>query len=146
MKIRNPLIACLLVCVSAFSAFGHCQIPCGIYGDDDRFTAMLEDVTTLRKSITKINELSTAESADYNQLVRWVNNKEVHADKISDVVLKYFLAQRIKAGQAHYEEKLVALHGIIVNSMKVKQGSDLKTVDALETSIKTFHDLYHHDH
>ncbi len=129
-------------------AHAHCQIPCGIYGDDERFTGMLEDVTTLRKSVAQIEELSEADSdaATMNQLVRWVQNKEVHADKISDVVLKYFLQQRIKADTDHYEEKLVALHKIVVLTMKVKQGVDQKNVDALEASIHAFHELYHHDH
>ena len=129
-------------------AHAHCQIPCGIYGDDERFTAMLEDVTTLRKSTKLIEELSAKESTaeNMNQLVRWVTNKEVHADKISDVVLKYFLQQRIKADTDHYEEKLVALHKIVVLCMKVKQGVDQSNVDALEKAIRDFHDLYHHDH
>lgn len=127
-------------------AFAHCQIPCGIYGDEDRFTTMLEDVTTLRKSVAKINELSTAEKPDYNQLVRWVNNKETHADKISDVVLKYFLAQRIKESRPHYTEELIALHKIITGAMKVKQSADPEKVDALEKAVKDFESLYLHDH
>ncbi len=129
-------------------AHAHCQIPCGIYGDDERFTAMLEDVTTLRKSVAQIESLSTAESsaANLNQLVRWIDNKEVHADKISDVVLKYFLQQRIKPDAEAYEAKLVALHKIVMLSMKVKQTVDTTQVDALEAAIREFHELYHHDH
>ena len=130
----------------ASQSFSHCQIPCGIFGDDDRFTAMLEDVTTIRKSVTQINELSKSDAPNYNQLVRWVSNKEDHADKISDTVLKYFLQQRIKPDQDHYEDKLVALHKIIVGAMKVKQTSDLEQVDALEATIKAFHELYTHKH
>ena len=129
-------------------AHAHCQIPCGIYGDDERFTGMLEDVTTLRKSVKMIDELyeDSSSATKVNQLARWIQNKEVHADKISDVVLKYFLQQRIKADTDHYEEKLVALHKIVVLSMKVKQTVDNGQVDALEEAIHEFHELYHHDH
>lgn len=139
----------LLLNLGLFSvASAHCQIPCGIYGDDDRFKAMLEDVTTLRKSVNLIEALSSDEhnALNANQLVRWIETKEVHADRISDVVLKYFLQQRIKAETEHYEEKLVSLHQIVVLSMKVKQTVDPEQVDALEKAILQFQELYSHHH
>ena len=74
----------------------HCEIPCGIYGDEARFTAMLEDVQTIEKSMNEINKLSMEDKVNYNQIVRWVNNKEQHADHIREVVAQYFMAQRIK--------------------------------------------------
>ena len=150
MKHSQTLKLLAILGLSAFmhvqTASAHCQIPCGIYGDDARFTSMLEDVDTLRKSVDEINKLSAQEDPNYNQLVRWVMNKETHADYISKDVHEYFLAQRIKEGEDKYEEKLVALHRIIVLSMQVKQTTSLEKVDALETAIRTFHDLYHHDH
>lgn len=124
----------------------HCQIPCGIYDDDARLKELAEHVTTIRKSVTKILELEKAKDGNANQLVRWVMNKEDHADKISDVVLKYFLAQRIKKSQEHYEDKLKALHEIIVLSMKAKQTADLKVVDSLDKAVKAFGELYSHKH
>jgi len=143
---KNITISLFLAAIFATQALGHCQIPCGIYGDEDRFTAMLEDVTTLRKSVNQINELSAAKNPNYNQLVRWVSNKETHSDRISDTVLKYFLQQRIKEGQDQYEEKLVELHRIVVLAMKVEQNTDLKYVDELESAIGAFHQLYHGGH
>ena len=103
---------------------------------------MLEDVTTLRKSVEQINEESEKENPNFNQLVRWVGNKETHADRIMETVLNYYLAQRIKSDQPHYEKKLVALHEIVVLSMKVKQTSDAAVVDSLEEAVKTFQMLY----
>ena len=130
----------------AQNASAHCQIPCGIYGDDARFKELLEHVTTIRKSIKTINELGVAKEKNFNQIVRWVKNKEAHADKISEIVLKYFLAQRIKSTQPHYKDKLVALHQIIVLSMKAKQGTDPATADKLEKAVKAFQGLYTHKH
>lgn len=124
------------------TATAHCQIPCGIYGDDARFTEMLEHVTTIRKSINQINTLNAEKDKNINQIVRWVNNKEAHADKISEIVHTYFLAQRIKSSQDKYTEKLAALHEIIVLSMKAKQGSDPATADKLESAIGAFKTLY----
>ena len=145
VKMTKIVAVCgAMLWIAGGSAWAHCQIPCGIYGDDARFTAMLEDVTTIKKSIKMINEESAKAKPNYNQLVRWVSNKETHADNVSQTVLTYFLAQRIKPDQKDYEKKLVALHSIITLSMKCKQNTDAAHADDLEKAIRTFHELYHH--
>ncbi|MHC4645494.1 MAG: superoxide dismutase [Ni], partial [Planctomycetota bacterium] len=58
----------------------HCQIPCGIYGDPARFDTIAENITTIEKSMKQIVELSATKKPDMNQIVRWVQNKEKHAD------------------------------------------------------------------
>ena len=76
---------------------GHCQVPCGIYDDASRVQQMLEDVSTIHKSIDeiyKLNDEKDVQSAQ--QLIRWVNNKEIHADKIINTISDYFLTQRVK--------------------------------------------------
>lgn len=138
--------AILLGGVLTTNLLSHCQIPCGIYDDDARFGQMLEDTVTLDKSVKQIQELSKATPPNYNQLVRWVNNKELHADKIGETVFYYFLAQRIKPDQEHYQELLVAAHKIIVLSMEVKQTVDLEKVEELKKAIVSFQELYSHKH
>ncbi|MBD3267287.1 superoxide dismutase, partial [bacterium] len=57
-----------VIAVSAMfsvSTFSHCQIPCGIYGDDLRFSLMKEHITTMEKSMRLIKELS-ADNPDLN--------------------------------------------------------------------------------
>ena len=76
-------------------ALAHCEIPCGIYGDEARFAAIQENITTIEKSMVKIEELSD-DLKNINQLTRWVNNKEHHADDIRQIVTQYFMTQRIK--------------------------------------------------
>ncbi len=127
----------------------HCQIPCGIYHDQMRIDMMNEDIETIEKSMNSINEISAAESKDYNQLVRWVNNKEMHADKIMDIVTEYFMAQRVKlvdssdqAGHDKYLKLLEKLHHIQVYAMKCKQTTDLANVNMLKKLVKEFADLY----
>ena len=142
MIIRIFAAAGMILTGLVSQAGAHCQLPCGIYGDEARFTALMEDVTTIEKAVRKIEQESAAEVPDYNQLVRWVNNKETHADKISDVMLTYFLAQRIKVGQPDYEQRLVAIHKIIVLAMKAKQNVDGKIVEDLGAAIDAFHELY----
>lgn len=139
----------LCLALTPVLVWAHCEIPCGIYGDEGRFTALLEDVKTIEKSMNEINKLSKEGEKNFNQIVRWVNNKEQHADHIREVVAHYFLAQRIKepeAGDAAaskaYTEKLVALHQIIRTAMKCKQTADPVNAQALRDLVHTFQALY----
>ncbi|MCY4604100.1 MAG: superoxide dismutase, partial [Gemmatimonadetes bacterium] len=94
-KLMLLLTFCLLA--AAAPLWAHCEIPCGVYGDDARFAAIEEDLTTIEKSMTQIAALagqSDAQSA--NQLARWVANKEEHANRIQHVVTQYFMTQRLK--------------------------------------------------
>lgn len=121
----------------------HCQVPCGIYGDEGRFEALLEDATTIAKAAKQINELAgTHDAQGSNQLVRWVTTKEAHAANIQKVMCDYFLAQRIKADDPKYVEKLTAAHKVIVAAMKTKQTVEVGNTSALTKAIVTFHEAY----
>src|SRR4030065_958130 len=82
----------------------HCQVPCGIYYDEARFKMMFEHVTTMEKAMTEIAELTKQNPVNYNQMVRWVINKEKHAEEFSEILSYYFLAQRIKPAVADAKE------------------------------------------
>lgn len=146
MRRFRYLLVIVGVMVTPQIALGHCEIPCGIYGDDGRFTSLLEDITTIEKSMKMINDLSAEPGKNMNQLVRWVNNKEVHADHVREVVVQYFLAQRIKepaAGdQEAYHAKLAALHQMIRVAMKCKQTTDVANAKRLHDLTHTFQELY----
>ena len=43
-------------------AYGHCQVPCGIYGHAVRIVQIEEDITTIRKAMNKICLLYTSPS------------------------------------------------------------------------------------
>lgn len=129
-------IVSLSVMFSA-QAYAHCQIPCGIFNDHARIQTMLEDHTTIKKSaklIVSLAEKSDAQSQ--NQLVRWVMNKEKHAQNIIEVSTDYFLAQRVKPSQKGYTDLLVKHHAVIIAAMKAKQNTDDKHIDALLKSIE----------
>jgi nickel superoxide dismutase len=130
-------------------AFSHCEIPCGIYDDPMRVAMIKEDIATVEKSMKEIIELSKQTQPNYNQLVRWVQNKEHHADKIRDVVTQYFLAQRVKPveqkGSAEYDayvNKLTLLHQMILSAMKCKQTTDLANVEQLNKLLDAFSKAY----
>lgn len=134
----------------AVSASAHCQIPCGIYDDELRVQLIEEHITTVEKSMNQIIALGAAEKVDYNQLVRWVSNKEAHAQEIQDIVTAYFMAQRIKAPVSHdnetevneYLHKLALLHAIQVHAMKAKQGTDLAEIETLRGLVAKFRTAY----
>ncbi len=90
MYMRLSLVVLFVLLFSASNLLAHCQIPCGIYGDDGRFAQLKEDARTIEKSMKLIGELSAEENVNYNQIVRWVNNKEEHASKIIEKLLTIF--------------------------------------------------------
>jgi len=148
---KKLVVSAVIVSAIVFGslAYSHCQVPCGIYGDDTRFTVIAEHITTIEKSMKQIGENMNQDPPNGNQIVRWVNNKEKHADEISHIVTYYFMAQRVKippAGDAKansaYVKKLTLLHQILVYSMKAKQTTDLSNVDKLRHLLEDFHKAY----
>lgn len=141
----KKLIPALLVALSSLiflvsTAAAHCEIPCGIYDDALRMNLILEHTATIEKSMNKINELE--KGGNSNQLVRWITNKEQHADEVQHIVTQYFMTQRIKLDSPDYDKKLGALHKLLVYSMKCKQTTDLANVEKLRAAADEFHKLY----
>jgi len=121
----------------------HCQIPCGIYDDHARVQSMLEDAATVEKSIKLIEKLSgKSDAQSQNQLIRWVMNKEKHAQNIIDTISDYFLTQRVKSSQKDYAERLAKHHAVIVAAMKAKQNADKKYAKELQKSIQALVPYY----
>ncbi|MHC4187181.1 MAG: superoxide dismutase [Ni] [Planctomycetota bacterium] len=142
-------IAVLLALAFASIAYSHCQIPCGIYGDPGRFDMLSEHIITIEKSMKTINELSEQDNASVNQIVRWVQNKDKHADELTHIVTYYFMAQRIKPPQSMegqeydtYVKKVTLLHQMVVHAMKTKQTTDLEHVEKLRALLSQFHEVY----
>ncbi|KAH8064112.1 nickel-containing superoxide dismutase [Aureococcus anophagefferens] len=86
---KTVVAAALVACISA-----HCQVPCGIF-DDPAFVAEIRQHTsTIKKAMAQITALSSeATPLAFNQMTRWVNNKESHAEKIITAVSEYSLCQ-----------------------------------------------------
>lgn len=125
-------------------AWAHCEIPCGIYDDQARVEMMLEHITTIEKSMKQIKELSKGKPINYNQLVRWVNNKEMHADNLQEIVTQYFLTQRINPSMdaGSYTTMLKQLHQILLLGMKTKQEVNLALIQDLRKEVHAFSHTY----
>jgi nickel superoxide dismutase len=121
----------------------HCQVPCGIYDDAARVNGMLEDAATALKATKLIAALAgKTDAQSQNQMVRWVVNKEQHAQKIISTISDYFLTQRVKPGQEDYLERLAKHHTVIIAAMKAKQNADVKYAQALQDSVKALRSYY----
>ena len=153
MKRKNKKLILVSVLLSAIVfgslAYSHCQIPCGIYDDEARFNMIAEHITTIEKSMKLIETLSAQQKPNMNQVIRWVNNKEKHADEISHIVTYYFMAQRVKLPAKDdvkayntYVKKLTLLHEMLIYAMKTKQTTDLDNVDKLRSLLDEFHKVY----
>jgi len=127
------------------SVRAHCQVPCGIYDDQMRIHLMEEHVATIEKSMNEITA-----KPEMNQAVRWVMNKDKHADELSEIVTYYFMAQRIKpptdltdeAATKDYVNKLTLLHAIQIHAMKAKQSTDLAEIATLRDLVSQFRKAY----
>jgi nickel superoxide dismutase len=146
MKYLSIFITLFLFKVSTYA---HCQIPCGIYDDHTRFILMREHITTIEKSMKMIEELSRSDNQNLNQIVRWINNKDEHADAFSHIVSYYFLAQRIKmvdetekTGFMEYQKKVTLLHQMLIFAMKCKQTIDPENVEQLKLLVDRFEEIY----
>jgi nickel superoxide dismutase len=136
------LLALLFLMSVAATVQAHCQIPCGIYDDEMRLDMISEHVTTIEKAMTAIMDLQKAKEINYNQLVRWIDNKDEHADEIQEIANQYFLAQRLTFDDKEYTKKLGILHKIIVYAMKCKQTVDLENLKKLREACREFEGFY----
>jgi len=148
--IMFPLVALMLLPTMSRP---HCEIPCGIYDDAMRYDMLVEDILTIEKSMDEIIKLSSQGEKNYNQLVRWVVNKEEHANKIMEIIGQYFLNQRLKPvapdnkeEYSNYIEQLTIMHQILIYAMKCKQTTDKTNTEKLRELVSKSRELYFAEH
>ena len=112
---RKTLIVFIFLVMIALlkpAVFSHCEIPCGIYDDEMRFTMVEEHIKTIEKAMKEIANLSEHQPTNFNQIVRWVTNKEKHAEDIQHIISQYFLTQRVKLVEKENDKanKILMLH------------------------------------
>ncbi len=143
---KRPIKLLVLSLIATFgtsAAWAHCQVPCGIYDDSARVTAMLEDAATVSKAVAEIETLAgKSDAQSLNQITRWVTNKEAHAQKVIETISNYFLTQRVKSSQEDYAERLQKHHAVIVAAMKAKQNANKESAEALSQSISALAAYY----
>ena len=145
---KQCIFVALFTMMSTSQLQAHCQVPCGIYDDHARIKSMIEDSETINKAIIEMVELSNKNDLkSKNQSVRWIMNKEKHAQNIINTISDYFLTQRVKTSQEDYSSRLIGHHKVIIAAMKSKQNVDIKYVNELRNSIKDLSSYYpEHSH
>ncbi len=148
-KIILTILAAVMMSMMSLRVDAHCQLPCGIYDDSLQVAFLYEHILTIEKSMNMIVELSDDGVKNYNQIVRWVNDKEKHADEIQETVAYYFMTQRIVpedpsnlTSYAKYTYELQLLHKMQVLAMKCKQTTDLEYVKSLRVVLHKFEHSY----
>ena len=148
-RTTRSLIAALVALSVSSLAGAHCQIPCGIYDDELRVQLIEEHAATIEKSMNQIIALGKESPVNFNQLARWVRNKEEHAQKVQDIVTAYFMTQRVKIpktteGDTHqdYLGRLALLHEMLVTAMKAKQTTDVGHARRLAELARDYRKAY----
>ena len=143
-KAVMSVVAAAVVLGAVRFAVSHCEIPCGIYNDKARVVLLKEHITTVEKSMKKLGEKES-----FNQMTRWVSNKEAHANEIQHIVTQYFMTQRVKvpadgdaAAEKKYVTQLTSLHKLLVAAMKMKQTTDPSHVAAAREHVQAFSGAY----
>jgi nickel superoxide dismutase len=148
---RYLIVAALIFGALAACTYAraHCEIPCGIYDDRMRIDMLREHIDTIEKSMHEIEHLENAGEINYNQLVRWITNKEEHAEKFQYIVYQYFMTQRLspvsmedKEAFERYDRQLRLLHEMLYYSMKTKQTLDRLNIEKLRDVVAEFEELY----
>ena len=151
MKVVIKITVMVLISIIAPNEiWSHCEVPCGIYGDDARFSAMSEDIYTIEKAMISINDLAeNPDAISANQLARWVDTKEQHANRIQQTVSQYFMTQRLKVPdiddekqKSAYWNKLGLLHRILRKAMVCKQSVDVTNAHELQKLVDEFNVAY----
>ena len=153
MKKFYNVFTLVLFLILSGGLYGHCQVPCGIYDDAVRVVQIEEDIATMRKAMSMIKGLSgKSDAQSINQMIRWINTKESHANNIQETVSSYFLAQRIKpkkkgaAGRQKYVNQTLLLQQLIVAAMKCKQNVDQSRCEAASDLVVEFSVSYFDEH
>jgi len=135
LNMKKTILGSMVLSMSllfALPAFSHCEIP-----------------TTIEKCMKMVVLLSKEKDKNYNQIVRWVNNKEKHANYIQHIVYQYFMTQRVKPVDEKntkeykkYVKQITLLHEMLVYAMKAKQTTDLANVEKLRSLLASFRTAY----
>ncbi len=148
-KITTAFLTLILAALINIQAYAHCEVPCGIYTDHLRIELIKEHIMTIEKAMIQIEALSAEENINYNQLVRWIDTKEHHANLIQEIAEQYFMTQRIKPADPadaeafkKYITQLTLLHEMLIFSMKSKQTTDVKIIEKLYSTVEKFESAY----
>ncbi len=125
------------------SLSAHCQMPCGIYHDNMIYDQVDQYVETMYKGMTMLSNSKFNNAWDRNEFVRWVINKEKSSDDASQLILKYFLQQRIKPGEEDTADQVTSAHKLLFLLVQIKQNVDRKFINDFADEWDKFKLMFH---
>ncbi len=135
--------ALIALCCSFSPLSSHCQMPCGIYHDGMVFDQIDQFVETMIKGVTVLQDSEFKTVQDRNEFTRWVMNKERMCNECGELLLTYFLQQKIKPNEPDTAQKLESCHKLIFTLVQIKQTVDLKAVSAFDSEWEKFKLFFH---
>lgn len=123
----------------------HCQMPCGIYHDDMVFDQIDQYVETMYKGISVINNSKFDNAKERNEFIRWVIEKEHASNEAASLIMKYFLQQKIKAGEETTPKQLASAHRLLLLIVSIKQNVSLDMVHEFQHEWESFKLMFHRE-
>ena len=103
-----------------------------------RAFVVAEDAVTVAKAATLITELSGKTAAIQQQMMRWVMNKESHAQKIIETVAMIISSPAGEANDGEGYPKLYEHHSVMLAAMKAKQSADPAVAEKLAWPLTNY--------
>lgn len=123
----------------------HCQMPCGIYHDDMVYDQIDQYVETMYKGISVINNSKFDNAKERNEFIRWVMQKEEASNEAASLITKYFIQQKIKAGEDSTAKQLASAHKLLLLIVSIKQNVSLDFVHDFQHEWETFKLMFHRE-
>jgi nickel superoxide dismutase len=142
MMFKNVLFSGMLF-VAPVALNAHCQMPCGIYHDNMVYDQIDQFVETVYKGITVLNDSKFSNSRERNECIRWVAEKESSCNNVAELILTYFLQQKIKPGEADTVKRLTTAHNLLFLLVAIKQNTDIDTVKQFNGEWEKFKLMFH---
>lgn len=129
--------------IAPFALNAHCQMPCGIYHDNMVYDQIDQFVETVYKGVSVLNESKFSTPKERNEYIRWVGEKEHGCNDVAELILTYFLQQKIKPGEADTVKRLTSAHNLLFLLVAIKQNTDLDTVKQFNGEWEKFKLMFH---
>ncbi len=120
-------------------------MPCGIYHDSMVYDQIDQFVETVYKGITVLNESKFTTVKERNEFIRWVGQKERSCSDTAELILTYFLQQKIKPGESDTVKRITSAHKLLFLLVAIKQGTDIDTVKEFNAEWEKFKLMFHRE-
>jgi nickel superoxide dismutase len=121
----------------------HCQMPCGIYHDNMVYDQIDQYIETMYKGVTVLNDNKFNNPHDRNEFVRWVMLKENSSNDTAELIMTYFLQQKMKPGEDGNAQRLESAHKLLFLLVQIKQNDDRNMVNEFADEWDKFKLMFH---